>query len=89
MWPVVQMMHNMQEQFYTRVEAWKMDAETYRSKYGDGQYVLLSAKDKKVLEKLSDRLSKVMVEVGIKVFQEEFAGDLKNDVILQIDREVL
>lgn len=85
----VQMMHNMQEQFYARVEAWKMDAETYRSKHGDEQYVLLSPQDKKVLAKLSDRLSKVMVEVGIKVFQEEFARDLKNDMLQAIDREVL
>lgn len=84
----VQMLEDMKEQFYVRIEAWRMDAETYRSKYGNGNNLLLSLQDKKILKEKPDDLSKVMVEVGMKVYQEEIARDLKNDVLQEIDREV-
>lgn len=84
----VQMMEEMKEQFSVRIEAWRMDAETYRSKYGNGNNLLLSLKDKKILKEKPDDLSRVMVEVGMKVYQEEIARDLKNDVLEEIDREI-
>ena len=82
------MMEEMKEQFSVRIEAWRMDAETYRSKYGNGNNLLLSLKDKKILKEKPDDLSRVMVEVGMKVYQEEVARDLKNDVLEEIDREI-
>ena len=81
------MMWGIQERFSVNFEAGRMDVATYR-KYSDSAHLTLSVQDMKILKKSLDDLPKVMVELGVKVYQEEFARDLKEDVMEVISREV-
>ncbi|MHB8075648.1 TIGR02679 domain-containing protein [Desulfosporosinus fructosivorans] len=85
--PGVQMMWGMQKQFTVNFEALRMDVKDYRN-HSDLPHLLLSFQDKKVLEKERDNLAKVMVELGIKVYQEELVQDLTEDVLEVIRQEV-
>lgn len=85
--PGVQMMWGMQKQFTVNFEALRMDVRNYRN-HSDLPHLLLSLQDKKVLEKEQDNLAKVMVELGIKVYQEELVQDLTEDVLEVIRQEV-
>lgn len=85
--PGIQMMLKIRDTFSANFEAHRMDVATYRQN-SDADHLPLSRQDKTVLRKLSGDLPKVMVELGIKVYQEDFAKDLKKDVIEVISREV-
>lgn len=86
--PGIQMMSKIQDDtFSVNFKAHRMDDRTYRQ-YANPDHPLLSFQDKRVLEKITGELPKVMVELGVKVYQEEFAKDLKRDVIEAISREI-
>ncbi|KTE91837.1 DUF2399 domain-containing protein [Desulfitobacterium hafniense] len=84
--PGVQMMQGIQGQFTFRFEAFRMDDKTYRN-YSDANHLRLSFQDKTVLKRMGDELSKVMVELGVKIYQEEFVKDLAEDVLETIRQE--
>ncbi|WP_018306007.1 TIGR02679 domain-containing protein [Desulfitobacterium hafniense] len=82
----VQMMCEVERQFTFNFEAVRMDDETYR-KHGDVNHLLLSFQDKAVLKRMGEGVSKVMVELGVKVYQEELVKDLTEDVLEAIRLE--
>jgi hypothetical protein len=85
--PGIHMLLNIQNTFSVNFAAHRMDDITYRQ-YADAVHLPLSFQDKKVIKKITGDLPKVMVELGVKVYQEEFAKDLKEDVIDVISREL-
>ncbi|OLN30815.1 TIGR02679 domain-containing protein [Desulfosporosinus metallidurans] len=85
--PGLQMMWGIQERFSVNFEAGRMDVATY-CKLSDSAHLPFSVQDIKILKKSLDDLPKVMVELGVKVYQEEFAKDLKKDVMEVICREI-
>ncbi|WP_407314248.1 TIGR02679 domain-containing protein [Desulfosporosinus sp. SB140] len=85
--PGLQMMWGIQARFSVNFQAGRMNVSTYR-KLSDSAHLPFSVQDIKILKKSLDDLPKVMVGLGVKVYQEEFAKDLKKDVMEVICREI-
>ena len=86
--PGIQMTSKIRDDMFSvNFEAHRMDERTYRQ-YANPEHLPLSFQGKRVLEKDTGELPKVMVELGVKVYQEDFAKDLKKDVIDVISQEI-
>lgn len=85
--PGVQMLKEMQNQFPENVEALKMDVKSYVEK-ANYNNLPLSDVDCKVLSKMSSDLEKIMAQYGVKVYQEIYTKELKNELISIIKNNI-
>lgn len=78
--PGAQMLNEMQNQFPGNVEALKMDVKSYVEKINYNS-LPLSEDDCKLLSKMPGDLEKIMAQYGVKVYQESYSKELKNELI--------